>query len=70
MNFTPVRSSNVKAIGYDPDAKVMGVQFQDGSEYHYEGVPYEVYFYVQHAPSVGRTFAQVVKNNYSATRIR
>lgn len=39
MEYVAVRSSTVGAVGYDGAAKVLGVQFLNGSEYHYFSVP-------------------------------
>ena len=34
MNMIAVHSSNVKAIGYDPNAKIMHVEFETGTYVH------------------------------------
>lgn len=39
----PIVSDNVKSAGYDSDAQVMSVQFDNGALYEYFGVPYEVW---------------------------
>jgi hypothetical protein len=61
MLMKQVVSSNIQAIGYDPDAKVLSVQFKIGGTYHYEGVPQEVYDGLDKAESVGKHFATVIK---------
>ena len=70
MDFIPVRSTNLEAIGYDPETETMGVRFVDGSAYEYTGVPQKVYDHVRRAPSVGKVFASIVKNNYLHRRLR
>lgn len=39
MTRTPVQSSNLKAIGYDPATKVLEVEFHSGAVFHYNNVP-------------------------------
>ena len=70
MDFIPVRSTNLEAIGSDPETQVMGVRFVDGSAYEYDLVPQKVYDFVRRAPSVGKIFASIVKNNYLHRRVR
>jgi hypothetical protein len=36
--MTPVKSSNIKAVGYSPDSKTLTVQFHSGAVHAYEGV--------------------------------
>jgi hypothetical protein len=48
MNYTAVTSSQIAAVGYDPETLTLGIQFtptkkqvaagQQGSVYHYAGV--------------------------------
>lgn len=38
MEMKPVKSSNVKAIGYDPGTKTLAVEFNSGGTYHYHNV--------------------------------
>lgn len=39
MNRTPLHSSNLAAVGYDAQRKVLEVEFNDGSVYEYAHVP-------------------------------
>lgn len=61
MDYVSVSSSNVAAIGYDDDTNTLGVKFLNGSEYHYSGVPKDVYNGLLSASSVGGYFDQNVK---------
>ena len=61
MEYVSVSSSTVAAIGYDADAATLGVRFLSGAEYHYHGVPNEVYEGFFTAASVGRYLDQCVK---------
>lgn len=48
MSLTPVKSSNIAAVGYDADAQHLTVQFKDGVKHRYENVPPE-----KHAAMMG-----------------
>jgi len=69
MSWTPVSSSNVAEVGFDSETGSMGMKFLNGSEYEYDDVPAAIYEAVKDASSVGSTFAQLVKNNYSYRKV-
>jgi hypothetical protein len=46
--LTPVESSNVAAIGYDPASSELHVQFKSGQTYRYFDVPPDVHADLQH----------------------
>lgn len=70
MEYVSVSSSNVAAVGYDASTNTLGVRFLNGSEYHYIGVPQEVFEELKSAPSVGRYFDQHVKKaGYQYSRV-
>lgn len=71
MKYVSVSSSNIRAVGYDPNTLTLGVQFLTGTEYQYNDVPQHVYDGFFQAGSVGRYFNQHVKTaGYPYTRIR
>jgi hypothetical protein len=39
MEMIPVTSSNLKAIGYEPDSATLVIEFKNGSAYEYYDVP-------------------------------
>lgn len=53
MKMQPVESSNIEAIGHDPVANVMHVQFKHGGTYEYQGVTEAGFKKLAEAPSVG-----------------
>ena len=61
MTRTPVVSSNLASIGYDPDQHVLEVQFLDGGVYQYFAVPTSLYQGLMSAGSHGRYFDQYIK---------
>lgn len=64
MNRTPVSSSNVAEIGYDPATMTLEVAFRDGSVYQYFDVPETVYQEFMGAPSKGQFLHANIKNIY------
>lgn len=71
MEYVAVRSSTVGAVGYDGAAKLLGVQFLNGSEYHYFGVPKALFDRLKSASSVGSYLNKFIKNaGYQFKRVR
>lgn len=76
MKMHPVQSSQVSAIGYDPETKKLRVRFKPfankGSEqkpeptYEYSHVSQGDYDAIRNAESVGREINQRLKKNPSA----
>lgn len=73
---SPVASSQIAEIGYDPGTSTMAVRFpkKDGSVslYHYANVTQKEFDTFKGAESIGRHFGQVFKPNpdkYPFTRI-
>lgn len=54
MKITPVKSSNIEAIGHDPVSQTLHVKFKNGSHYTYEGVSAEKHNALDKAESVGK----------------
>lgn len=59
--MTPVESTNVSAVGFDPDRGIIAVKFQSGGTYHYSGCDQKMYDALVTAPSIGRYVNQVLK---------
>lgn len=71
MNYVKVRSSNVKAVGYNPETTTLGVQYLNDTEYYYYNVPIEHYDAALRAPSVGSYLHQhIKKGQYKCKQIR
>lgn len=69
MRMNSVKSSNVSQVGYDADGHRLGVIFNGGAEYHYHGVPQEVYDKVVSAESVGTAIEKLVKPHYAVAKV-
>lgn len=68
----PVTSTQLAAVGYDPESKTMAVQFHpsksrgeaEGPVYHYTGVEQDDHDKLVGAESVGKHFAAHVKFSF------
>ena len=54
IDLQPVKSSNVKAVGYHEPTRTLRVQFHNGSVYDYHDVPPNKHKDLMAADSVGR----------------
>jgi hypothetical protein len=62
----PVKSDNLKSIGYDPSSLQLTVQFHDGQLYAYQGVLPPVHSELMASPSKGRFLHKYLKGRYLA----
>lgn len=70
MERQSVTSSNVKSVGYDAQARVLEVEFQNGAVYQYEDVPSDVHAELLAAPSIGRAFGTLIRGGgYAVNRL-
>jgi hypothetical protein len=68
MEMQEIKSSNIKAAGYDLDAKKMRVRFGNGTEYDYP-VSLEVFNEFIAAKSQGSYFTAVIRGTYTGTKV-
>lgn len=70
MIRTPVVSSNVVSVGYEPATSTLEVEFHGGRVYRYLGVPERHYrALISGAGSVGGYLNRNVKNRYPYVRV-
>ena len=69
MDRRLVQSSNVSAIGYDPQTQTLEVEFLSGWVYQYYGVPEHIHTQFMQAPSKGRFLHAYIRNQYPYSRI-
>ena len=63
------RSSYILRTSFDRYEGVLDVQFVDGSEYRYAGVPLGTYHSLITAPSIGRAFRQLIYDRFEGEEI-
>jgi len=65
MQFIPVSSSNIRAIGYDPVARILGIAFHSRAlPYYFTNVPASIYREFMAAGSKGTFYQQRIKPYY------
>lgn len=72
IKMTPVISSNIVALGYDKENKILRVIFKGNSSYLYFNVEEEIYNNLAQSESKGRTLNESVvrhKDKYKYIKI-
>ena len=71
MNRTHVTSSNISSIGYDPQLKVLEVEFTSGDIYQYFDIPKHLYDEFMLASSHGGFLNEnIVRYNYRYQKVK
>ncbi len=68
-SFTPIKSSMFSAQHYDPNSRVLTVQFKNGAVHQYDDVPADKHFAFVGAASPGRYFNDKIKNNHLGRKV-
>jgi hypothetical protein len=68
IDRSPVQSSNVTSVGYDPDSKTLAIEFKDGSVYHYHDVESSTHEELVSSKSVGKFIHSNIKGNYKHSK--
>ena len=69
MERTPVKSSNVAGIGYDPETKLLEVEYNSGAIYHYHDVEPALHLGLSHAGSPGGYISDRIKGKHKCTKV-
>jgi hypothetical protein len=64
-----VESSNVKAIGYETETKILKVEYLSGLKYEYSDVPANVFDELLNSVSKGKYMNQNIKSQYEGRRV-
>jgi hypothetical protein len=64
MDMIPVRSSAIRAIGYEPATQQMRIKFNQGHTYNYCRVPQSVFDGLKGALSKGHYYDAHIKDRY------
>ena len=65
MIRTPVSSSNLASVGYEPGTYVLEVEFNNGRVYQYLDVPQAHYDSLMMVPSVGAYFNANIRDSFT-----
>lgn len=66
---TPVVSSNLSDVGYDPETRTLAVGFKNGSIFHFAHVPAVLHEAFIKAPSLGTFFHRAVRGKFESRKI-
>lgn len=71
MQLKAVSSSNIKAVGYDPEQQKLHVQFRSGTTHCYDGVSAKEHEALLNADSIGTHFHANIRNNaaYKSSKV-
>lgn len=69
MKRKPVESTVLRSVGYDPDRKILEVQFASDDVYRYYVVPGRVYTELMVSESPGRYFNAKIRDRYPARQV-
>jgi len=70
MQRTPVESSNLASVGYDPTSATLEIEFRKSGVYQYFGVPSSTYDELMSAGSKETNFDQnIKKGGYSYSKV-
>ncbi|MET9089963.1 KTSC domain-containing protein [Streptomyces sp. NPDC004237] len=61
----PVRSTNIRSVGYRQAERVLEIAFLSGGVYRYDNVPADVHGALMASPSKGGFLARFIKGHYS-----
>lgn len=64
IEMEAVTSSNLAALGYNPQKKILAVQFKNGRIFHYSNVPLATVETIYGAGSRGKAYADLVKGKF------
>lgn len=67
MNRKPVKSSNIKSIGYEKN--VLEIEFHSGGIYKYSKVGEEIYKAMIESDSIGKYFHQYIKGQFDCDKV-
>jgi hypothetical protein len=69
MELIPVVSSNLSAVGYDPDNQHLYVRFKNGLKYRYLRVPKPLFDALMKAISKGAFFNDKIKDRFEFVKL-
>lgn len=65
MHRNPVRSSNIRSVGYDKKTEQLEIEFHQGKVYLYFDVPESIYMGIMSSGSKGTFFHNNIKESFS-----
>jgi hypothetical protein len=70
MERKRLSAGRIRAVGYDARARVLELEFSDGSVYQYTGVSNEVHRRLVSSAAAASYFRDAIEEEYPAKRVR
>lgn len=70
VRMIKVNSTNLSAVGYDSETKILTIEFNDGGLYEYYDVPQNVFDGLMSDSSKGSFFHRFIRDTYRTVKIR
>ncbi|MGN6568183.1 MAG: KTSC domain-containing protein [Flavipsychrobacter sp.] len=64
MKRLHIDSTTINSLAYNPDDRLLEIEFQGGKVYHYYDVPESIYYSLLKAESAGRYFNENIRDVY------
>jgi predicted phage-related endonuclease len=65
----PVRSGQIKAVGYHDGMRVLAVEFNSGGSYRYDGVPPDEFSKLLQSSSIGSYFTTNIRGKFASRKV-
>ena len=69
MKMHPVKSTNIKAVGYDPATQKLHVEFHSTGVYEFDDVSESKHRKLMEAPSIGKHFQQHIRHSHDFRKL-
>jgi hypothetical protein len=69
MQMTPVASTMIRAVGYDPEESKLAVEFNNGATWEYDDVPQDIFDGLTGGGSAGAYFHNHVRNSFDGREV-
>ncbi|TGE08479.1 KTSC domain-containing protein [Hymenobacter fodinae] len=71
MQRRPIRSTSLKAVGFDADTQTLEIEYRHGGLVRYTGVPAAIYEALLQVPGKAMFVEQVIeRNGYGREQVR
>jgi len=64
MKRSPVKSSNLKSVGFEKPSKSLEIEFKSGGLYQFSGIHPNTHRFLMAAPSKGKFFHKNIRGQY------
>lgn len=70
IDMTPVKSSSISEVGYDPESRTLHVKFKTGASYEHTDVPPEKYVALTGTESAGKFYNTKIRPAHAVAKLK